>query len=388
MSLPPGNRRRKAGKKVRVPFRRNRSKRTRVTDWTRQAREAEGHEIDTQRTENVVAKGHLSRQRTIIVRDDGVTEEGFRPGMVVAMRGLYADVDDGRRIWHCTVRRVLRTRLISERHPVTVGDRVRFRAETTAEDSAPEGVIEEVEPRSGQLQRRVGRRTQTIVANVDQAIVVSSAGEPLPKPHLIDRYIVSSHAGEITPVVCMNKADLDSNGSAKSLLDRYTRLGYVALLTSAVTGEGIDTLREVLKDKASVIAGQSGVGKSSLLNAVQPGLRLRVGDIIVQTQKGRHTTTTAGLLRLDVGGYVVDTPGIRAFDLSIVPQHELEALFLEFIPRVPQCKFADCTHTHETECAVKEAVENGEIHLERYESYIQMFEESGARPRHAGLNRA
>ena len=145
-----------------------------------------------------------------------------------------------------------------------------------------------------------------------------------------------------------------------------------------ITGDNIHELREALRDKSSVIVGQSGVGKSSLLNAVQPGLKLRVGDVIQQTQKGRHTTTTASLIRLLTGGYVVDTPGIRAFDSSLIPPHELEAHFVEIAPRVAQCKFPDCTHTHEIQCAIKAAVERGDIHIQRYETYLQMFEESSA----------
>lgn len=347
----------------------------------------------------MTAKGELSRRRTVVVPDgDEVPRDALQRGTVIAMRGLYAEVDDGKKIWRCTVRRVLRTRLIEERHPVTVGDHVQFLIESEGEGVAEEGVIEAVDPRSGELRRRAGRRVHTIVANVDQAIIVSSAGQPPPKPHLIDRYIVAALAGEITPVICMNKADLDRapgqaadgdvaesaqvEGSglplAREVLERYTRLGYRTLHTSALTGEGIDDLRDVLKGKASVIAGQSGVGKSSLLNSVQPGLQLKIGDIIEQIAKGRHTTSTASLLRLDVGGYVVDTPGVRSFDVSTVGRHELEALFEEFIDHVPNCKFPDCTHTHEDDCAVRQAVERGDIHPERYESYVRIFEEPPA----------
>ncbi|MGB2984240.1 MAG: ribosome small subunit-dependent GTPase A [Phycisphaerae bacterium] len=350
--------------------------RRRKTDWTQQAREADDHEIDTDRSESVLAKGELSRRRTVRVHtNEDQFLEGLRQGTIIAVRGLYADVDDGELTWPCTIRRVLRTRLIEERHPVTVGDRVRFRVESEGEGVAREGVIEAVEPRGGQLQRHVRRRVHTIVANVDQAIIVSSADQPPPKPHLIDRYIVAALAGDITPVVCMNKTDLDRDGSAVELLDRYARLDYVTLATSAVTGDGIESLRDVLKGKASVIAGQSGVGKSSMLNAVQPGLRLKIGDIIEQTSKGRHTTATATLIRLEIGGYVVDTPGIRSFDLATVGRDELEAHFVEFLEYIPDCKFPDCTHRHEGDCAVKQAVERGDIHPERYKSYVRLFEE-------------
>jgi len=360
---------------VRVPFKRNRASRPRPNDWTRRSRESDHRDIDSPTSENVVAKGELSRRRTVIVHDDDADRPGLQKGIVVALSGLYADVDDGAGLWTCTVRRILRTRLIQERHPVTVGDRVRFTVESDSPGVAREGVIESVEPRTGELSRRVGRRIQTIVANVDLAIIVSSAAEPPPKPNLIDRYIVSSMVGGITPVICMNKIDLDEDGYAASILDRYDNLGYRTFRTSASDGTGIAELQEALRDKASVVAGQSGVGKSSLLNALQPGLDLRVGKIIEKFDKGSHTTTTASLIRLDFGGYVVDTPGIRSFDVSDVPRQQLEAYFVEFIPFVPDCKFPDCSHTHENECAVKDAADRGEIHPDRYDSYVRLFTE-------------
>ncbi|MFQ5462874.1 MAG: ribosome small subunit-dependent GTPase A [Phycisphaerae bacterium] len=366
------------GKKVRVAFRQNRSKPARSKDWTEHAHPEDSHETDTAQSEGVRAKGALSRRRTIIVHDDDEdTWRDLKRGVVVAMRGLYAEVDDGQDVWPCTVRRILRTRLIDERQPVTVGDRVGFRPGQTADESVREGVIERVAPRTGQLRRKAGRRIQTIVANVDQALIVSSAAEPTPKPNLIDRYIVAACAGGITPIVCMNKVDLDVDGAAGSLLARYAGLGYAALATSAEQLVGIETLKDTLHEQATVIVGQSGVGKSSLLNAVEPGLKLRIGMVGTQTQKGRHTTTTAELLRLKGGGYVVDTPGIRSFDLTVIPRHQFEAYFAEFVDCVADCSFPDCTHTHETGCALKQAVEDGRIHPDRYRSYVQMFEDPG-----------
>lgn len=368
---------RKARKKVRVPFRRNRSKPARPKDWTQRARQADDHELDAESRENIVAKGSLSRHRTILVPNDvqAETDPQLTRGTVVAMRGLYADVDDGERVWPCTVRRILRTRLIKERHPVTVGDHVWFRLQSRADGGEVEGTIETIGPRHGMLQRKTGKRIHTMVVNVDHAIIVSTADEPRPKPHLIDRYIVASLAGDIQPIVCMNKIDLDRDGTARDLAGRYTALGHLALITSATTGEGIDALRDLLQGKASVLAGQSGVGKSSLLNAVQPGLNLKTNTVSEQTRHGRHTTTTARLIRLDGGGYVVDTPGIRSLDLSTVPRNEFEAHFIEFVVHVASCKFADCTHRHEIGCAVKAAVENGRIHPDRYASYVRLFED-------------
>lgn len=376
MTTPQRKKPSKRGEKVRVPFRRNRSPRRRQKDWTDHGPQA--GEQTPEQSESVVPKGAMSRKRTIIVgREPQAGDEPHR-GVVLAVRGLYADVDDGERIWPCTVRRILRTRFINERNPITAGDRVTFRVER--EDvTAPEAVIEDIEPRTGLLQRLTGKRLHTIVANVDQAIIVTSAAEPDPKPHLIDRYIVAALYGQIVPVVCMNKIDLDRGGAAE-MLDRYSAIGYRVLRTSATTGEGIDDLRAVLKDKESAVTGQSGVGKSSLLNAAQPGLDLKTGDVIEQTQKGRHTTTTARLIRLEQGGYVVDTPGIRTFDVSPIPQFELEAYFAEFVERVQHCKYRDCTHTHEAGCAIKQAVEAGEIHPDRYASYVELFEEAKRPP--------
>lgn len=376
MGSSPDKRRGKGGKKVRVPFRRNRSVRHRSTDWTKKALDAEGHELDTEKRESVMAKGELSRQRTIKDDADALSEDLPR-GVVVAMRGLFADVDDGERIWSCTIRRVLRTRLIEERHPVTVGDRVCFRIEADQKGVEREGVIETVEPRRAELRRRTGRRIHTIVANVDQVIIVSAADQPPLRPHLIDRYIVSSLAGRMTPVICLNKVDLDANGAARSILKRYGDLGYRAISTSVTAGSGIDEMRDVLAGKESVMAGQSGVGKSSLLNAVQPGLQLKVGDINEQLSRGRHTTTTATLIRLKMGGYVVDTPGVRSFDLTVIDRGEFEAYFEEFIEHVKHCKYPDCTHIHEDGCAVQDAVNRGDIFRERYDSYVKMFEEPG-----------
>jgi ribosome biogenesis GTPase len=361
----------KAGRKVRVRFRTNRSRPSRTKDWTRRHRA--GDDIEVSGRESVIAKGHLSRKRTVIESDE--PEEGLIPGTVVALRGQFAEVDDGQRLWPCTVRRILRTLSIDERFPVTVGDRVRFRVVAEGPGVELEGVIVQVEPRRSELRRCSGRRVQVVAANVDQVLIVTSADLPPPKPHLIDRYIVSALAGGMTPVICLNKLDLDPEGRIRAVTRPYAELGYAVVHCSALTGEGVDALSRLFQGRSTVLAGQSGVGKSSLLNAIRPGLRLRVGDISGETLKGRHTTTTAELIRLDREAYVVDTPGVRAFDVSMVPCGELEQYFAEFVPLVPECKFPNCTHIPETGCAIKRAVEEERIHPERYESYVRMFED-------------
>jgi len=366
---------RKAGDKIRVAFRRNRSRPARDKDWTRRVRaDAEGT-ADAALSERIHAKGHLSRKRTIIAGDDEPAAGQQNTGTVVAMRGLIAEVDDGQRLWPCTVRRILRTRRIKERNPVTVGDHVRFVIEADQQGVHSEGVIEAVEPRQGSLTRMVRRRRHTVVANVDQTIIVSSVAEPPCKPHLIDRYIVAAHAGNIEPVICLNKTDLDEDEQAQRILRLYDALGYRTLATSVRSGTGLEPLKQLLTNKCSAVTGQSGVGKSSLLNAIDPQLDLRVGEVSAETFKGRHITSTATLLKLDCGGYVVDTPGVRSFDLSDVPRGEIEMHFVEFAECIPHCKFPDCTHTHEAGCAVKQAFDDGRIAEERYGSYCRMLAE-------------
>jgi ribosome biogenesis GTPase len=197
--------------------------------------------------------------------------------------------------------------------------------------------------------------------------------EPDLKPHLIDRYMASAEQGGIAPVLCLNKADLVDAAEYQPLVGFYSQLGIPTFLTSAATGQGIERLRARLRGRQTVFSGQSGVGKSSLLNAVQPGLGLHVSEVSEVNQKGRHTTTTAQLLKLDFGGWVVDTPGIRQFELwNIIPE-EVEGFFPEFRPYVTLCAFPDCTHTHEERCAIKDAVLRRQVSERRYTSYLGMF---------------
>lgn len=364
------------GRKLRVDFKTNRSARRRQTDFTHLADKLDDAEADVPTSERLLAKGDLSRKRTVIV-DDSETiarqSENTRTGRIITVYGRTADVDDGETVWPCSIRRVLRTRSIDDRSPVSVGDLVRFTIESDRDGVEAEGVIEAVEPRHGELKRVAGRKEHTVVANVDLAIIVTAAKEPEPKPGLVDRYIVSALYGDIEPVICLNKTDTVTTDDIDEFLNIYTPLGYKTIATSAVTGQGIDELRNHIKDKQSVFAGQSGVGKSSLLNAVQPDLALDTGRLAAESGKGTHTTTRGSLIKLNIGGYVVDTPGVRSFDLSNVPFQEIEQYFVEFLDHIPNCKFPDCTHRHEIKCAVKSAVENGHIHPRRYESYIRLF---------------
>ena len=183
---------------------------------------------------------------------------------------------------------------------------------------------------------------------------------------------------ELPAIICLNKIDLDKKGKIQQQFQMYADIGYPVLHTSTHTGEGVAALKELLHDKISVLAGSSGVGKSSLLNAIQPGLGLKVSQVSKATGKGLHTTRYAELFPLDEGGYVADTPGIRGLALFDLEPTELDAYFREIAPLVEQCQFSDCSHRHEPGCAVKAAVEDGRIHPARYESYLRLREEHEA----------
>jgi len=369
-------------KKVRVELRKNRSKPPRQNQWTRGFQEHGFAEEATHSGERVRAKGDLSRKRTIMQDEPTAGSTGPEsdmpavssgdcvPGRVLRVHGLQSVVEaaDGRQ-FRCAVRRLLRTLSTEERSVVTTGDRVWFHPA-----DKDEGVIERVEPRHGLLIRASRGREHVLVANVDQVVIVVSLVEPELKPHLIDRYLVSAEQGGIAPIVCLNKADLVDPVPYQPLIGTYSQLGIRTLLTSATTGLGIDRLRTWLKDRQTVFSGQSGVGKSSLLNVIQPELALRVREVSDVNQKGKHTTTTAQLIRLDSGGWVVDTPGIRQFQLWDILPEELEGFFPEFRPFVPLCAYPDCTHTHEDRCAIKRAVDRRQISASRYFSYLGMFE--------------
>lgn len=371
----------KKKQKVRAQFRKNRAQRARSDDWTRQFH-AEGaeDEHDPVLQERISGKGDLTRRRTVVVE----ATEGQQPGAqaplevdsaavklgrVLAVRGLHSmvEAEDGA-VFSCATRRLLKTMATDERHVVAAGDFVMFRPVT-----ADEGIIERVEPRQTVLSRATRGRQQIIVTNVDQVLIVASAAEPYLKPNLIDRLLISAQQTGLEPIVCVNKIDLVDPVSLAPLVGSYSQMGYRVLLLSAATGFGIERLRSALAGRASVVAGQSGVGKSTLLNAVDPTLGLRTGAVSSDTQKGRHTTTTARLWPLASGGYVVDTPGIRQFQLWDVIPAEVAGYFRDLRPYINHCRFPNCTHTHETDCAVKNAVADGWLDLRRYESYCHLF---------------
>ena len=365
-------------KKIRAAFRKNRQAKPRQGDWTQ--RFSAGNEAvdDTIHEERVSGKGETVRRRTIIAESAGdagesprleIDESICRPGRVLAVHGLSCTVEDadGREV-QCATRRLLKTLSTDQRHVVAAGDRVMFRTVASGE-----GVIERVEPRRTVLARSSKGRQHVVVANVDQVVIVGSAAEPHLKPHLIDRFLVSAHHSNLWPIVCINKVDLVEPASLMPTAGVYAQMGYPVVLASARSGIGIERLRRLLAGRVSVLAGQSGVGKSSLLNAVDPVLNVRIGAISRETEKGRHTTTTARLYPLHAGGHIVDTPGIRQLELWDVIPAEVAGYFRDLRPYLSRCRFPNCTHTHEEFCAVKDAVADGRLDVRRFESYCQLF---------------
>jgi ribosome biogenesis GTPase len=372
----------KKKRQVRADFRKNRTVRARDKSWTRSAESAAEESEDAASRESVRGKGELTRKRTVagaeIVEDasgalvlPAIDPTVCRLGRVLRVQGLHSTVqlDDGS-MRSCATRRLLKTLATDQRHVVASGDRVWVRPE-----GADEGIIERVEPRHGVLSRTSRGRQHVLVANVDQIIMVASAAEPRLKPHLVDRYLVTAEKNGVEPIVCINKVDLIDPAELQPLVGCYCQIGYGVLLVSATRGWGIDSLRELLRGRQSAFTGQSGVGKSSLLNAIEPGLELRVRTVSEETEKGRHTTTTAEMIPLSGGGYVFDTPGIRQFQLWDVIPEEVAGFFRELRPYVSKCRYPNCTHTHEEPCAVKDAVADGYIDARRYESYLAMLEE-------------
>ncbi|UCG26502.1 MAG: ribosome small subunit-dependent GTPase A [Chloroflexota bacterium] len=262
---------------------------------------------------------------------------------------------------------------------VAAGDRVEI---TVNPDGT--GLVDSVAERTSVISRArsvpdkrsiLSDQEQVLVANPDQVVLVFSIRQPQPSLRKLDRFLVVSEMNELPAVICVNKIDLVEPGQAEATFAVYEGLGYQVLYTSVITGQGIAELRDQLRDRISVLTGSSGVGKSSLLNAVQPDLGLRVREVSQATEKGLHTTRHVELVPLEVSGYVADTPGIRSLAVFDLEPGELDGYFREIAPLVSECQFSDCTHRHEPRCAVRAAVDDGSVSAARYDSYLRLREE-------------
>jgi ribosome biogenesis GTPase / thiamine phosphate phosphatase len=375
----------KNSKRVRTEFRKRHEARLRKNDFTREFSENADAVNDVDANERVSGKGRLTRKRTVIGTTCDDDPGGFQieldidpnkclSGRVLQVFGLTSIVrtDNGDE-YRSTVRGILKSLASDLQHVVVAGDEVTIETgDAGSEDH--QAVIVRVEPRRNQISRTSRKKQQIIASNIDQAMIVASAAEPILKPNLIDRYLVSAAYSRLQPLIVINKVDLVEAADLQPVVGVWSQLGYPVILTSTVTGLGVERLRSVLHGRDTVVTGQSGVGKSSLLNAIEPKLALRVGNVSEENQKGKHTTTSAVLIPLVGGGHLIDTPGIRQFQLWDVITNELAGYFRDIRPFINDCRFPNCTHTHEEDCTVKWAVADGKIDVRRYESYCQMRE--------------
>lgn len=297
----------------------------------------------------------------------------FNQGWLVAT--LSTEPHTAQSTYYCTLRGTLKQEKGRAKNLVAVGDLVWITSQ-----SPGEGVILAVEPRKTYLTRAdhlSQRRQQIIATNVDQVLITTSVVTPRLKPPLVDRYIIAAQQGKMEPIVVINKIDLLHEYPAEEALyeefmSAYTAIGITLLPVSVTTQEGIDNLRQIVHGHTCVFAGQSGVGKSSLINALT-GMDLPTGEVVQRTRKGSHTTSQAELIALPGGGWCVDTPGMQSFGVWELKQEDVEAYFPDIFTIGHRCKYADCSHTGEPDCAVLEALESGEISAIRFDSYCALI---------------
>lgn len=277
--------------------------------------------------------------------------------------------------YECRIKGKFRTHGIKSTNPVAVGDWVLFELEPGQQ----KGIITELEPRKNYIIRKsvnLSKQTQIIGANLDQAVLVVTLASPATSTGFIDRFLVTAEAYSIPAILIFNKLDLFSEEGLELLhefMELYEHLGYPCYAVSALEGEHIEEVRTLLKDKTTVLSGHSGVGKSTLVNAVVPEAAMKTGDISDWSDKGKHTTTFAEMIELPFGGKLIDTPGIRELGIVDIEPQELSHFFPEMRALLNQCKFHNCRHINEPGCAVLQAVEAGEIEPSRYDSYISIY---------------
>ena len=305
--------------------------------------------------------------------------EGLVQGLVVRSAGGFYTVATPSERLLCTLVKRLRRGERTSTNPLAIGDRVEARP-----TGGVQGVIEGILPRRDELARAAPGHDNVkhvLVANLDLLLLVSAVCNPPPNLARLDRLLVMAEQAEIPACIIVNKIDLGDPAEAGRLYQPYRDAGYPVFLASAATGDGVARIGDLLKDRVSAMVGASGVGKSTLLNRIQPGLRLRAAEVSERTGKGRHTTSVAELLALDEGGYVADTPGLRGIEPYEVDDDMLDSYFPEMRPYLGNCRFSPCTHLHEPGCAVRDAVAVGSFAENRYSSYAKLHGEARASSR-------
>lgn len=302
----------------------------------------------------------------------------LRKGLVIKSNGnLYVVRDENDSVFACRIKGKMRLDDIKSTNPIAVGDYVMFEAQDN-----DESVIEEVLERRNYVVRKasnLSKQTHILAANVDQALLLVTINYPITTAVFIDRFLASAEAYNVPVVLIFNKIDRYDKKHLEDLENTraiYENLGYRTLTISARHEDGLEAVREVLKDKVSVIAGHSGAGKSTLINKIEPGLNLKTDEISEINNSGKHTTTHAEMHSFSFGGYIIDTPGIRGFGITNIEKTEISHFFRDIFAISPRCQFSNCTHMHEPGCAVKQAIADGTLPLSRYNSYVNIMNSS------------
>lgn len=307
----------------------------------------------------------------------------MKQGLVIKSTGSRYEVEDEcGECFECRIKGSFRIKGIRSTNPVAVGDRVKFTLQPLAgkKESETTGTIVDILERKNYIIRKspnLSKQSHIIAANIDQAILVATVSHPVTTTTFIDRYLASAEAYRIPVLIVFNKTDRYSQAQKTeldNLVNVYEAIGYRCVLTSAVTGQGLVDLKEAVSNKINVLSGHSGVGKSTLINLLQPGLNLKTADISDYHQTGKHTTTFSSLFKLNTGGYVIDTPGIKGFGMLEMEPWEISHYFPEIFQYSKKCRYHNCLHTNEPGCAVKTAVEAGEIAGSRFASYSGLLQ--------------
>ncbi|MGB3150521.1 MAG: ribosome small subunit-dependent GTPase A [Maribacter sp.] len=279
--------------------------------------------------------------------------------------------------YECRIKGKFRIKGIKSTNPVAVGDNVQFEIETIGDDTI--GIINEIDDRKNYIIRKsvnLSKQTHIIAANLDQVFLLITLNNPTTYTIFIDRFLVTAEAYQIRAVLLFNKIDsysAEELDEVKFLAATYREVGYTCIGISAKTGENVDKVKELMMGKVSMFSGHSGVGKSTLINAIEPNLDIKTAEISVQHLQGQHTTTFAEMFDLEFGAQIIDTPGIKGFGIVDMEREEIGDYFPELFELKQDCKFNNCIHLDEPKCAVKDALEDGEISWSRYRSYVQMI---------------